>query len=146
MSTEIVVCGSCGAPNRLPAERLAEAPKCGRCSKPLFGNGPISADSALFFRLIGKGTRPVLVDFCASWCGPCQMMAPAFAAASDKLEPEVVLVKVDTEAVQDVAARYAIRSIPTLVLFRGGREIARQSGASNEHGIVQWTRAALAKP
>lgn len=145
MSMEIVVCGSCGAANRLPAERLAERPKCGRCGKPLFGNGPIAADSALFSRLTARGTRPVLVDFWASWCGPCQMMAPAFAAAANTLEPDVVLVKVDTEAVPDIAARYAIRSIPTLVLMKGGREIARQSGASNEHGIVQWTRAALAQ-
>jgi thioredoxin 2 len=145
MSTEIVVCGSCGAANRLPAERLAEGPKCGRCGRPLFGNGPIAADSAMFTRLTGKGTRPVLVDFWASWCGPCQMMAPAFAAASRTLEPDVVLAKVDSEAVQDVAARFAIRSIPTLVLFRGGREIARQSGASNEQGIVRWTKAALGK-
>lgn len=144
MSAELVVCGSCGAANRVPAERLAAGPKCGRCGEPLFGNGPVAADSALFSRLVGTGTRPVLVDFWAAWCGPCQMMAPAFAAAANTLEPQVVLAKVDTEAVQDMAARYAIRSIPTLVLFRGGREIARRSGASNERGIVDWARAALA--
>lgn len=145
MNGEIIVCPACGALNRVPAERLGEAPKCGKCHAPLFAGHPVEANAALFDKLVGKGSLPVLVDFWATWCGPCRMMAPAFAAAVRDLEPYVRLAKVDTEAEQAIAGRYQIRSIPTLMLFRGGREIARQPGAMSQQQIVGWTRAALAR-
>ncbi len=143
MTSQTVVCRHCAALNRVPDERMACGPKCGKCGKLLFNGKPIAVGAAMFDKLVGKGSLPVLVDFWATWCGPCQVMAPAFEAAAAKLEPDVVLAKVDTEQAQAVAARFAIRSIPTLILFRGGHEVARQAGAMNERGILQWTRSAL---
>ena len=145
MSGEIVICPACGAPNRVPAERLGENPKCGKCHAALFAGAPVDANAALFDKLVGRGSLPVLVDFWASWCGPCKMMAPAFAAAARDLEPHVRLAKVDTEAQTAIAGRYGIRSIPTLILFRGGQEIARQPGAMGQQQIVGWARAALGR-
>lgn len=145
---ETIVCPSCGALNRAPADKLHEGarPKCGKCHEPMFKGTPVAALSAAAFdRYLTKGSLPVLVDFWAEWCGPCKMMAPMFARVAGALEPQVRLLKVDTEAVPDVAARYGIRSIPTLILFRAGREVARQPGAMDAAGIERWTREAMAR-
>jgi thioredoxin 2 len=138
-----VVCPHCSAVNRIPGDRLGDKPRCGKCSNPLFTGKPLELTAAAFDRQIQRSELPLVVDFWAEWCGPCKMMAPAFTQAAAELEPRVRLAKVDTEAEQAVAARYAIRSIPTLILFRGGREVARQAGAMSRNDIVQWVNRAL---
>ncbi len=138
MTSAILVCPHCQALNRVPESRLGDNPKCGTCHRPLAMGAPIDTDLALLDKMIGRSTGPVLVDFWASWCGPCSMMAPAFAAAAAELDPKVRLLKVDTEAEPVLAERYAIRSIPTLILFKGGVEIARQAGAMDKAGIMRW--------
>ena len=137
----ILACPACDSLNRVPAERLGEAPNCGKCHSPLFQQRPIALDLNNFEIHSGRADLPLLVDFWAPWCGPCRAMAPAFEEAARLLEPGVRLAKVNTEDEPSLAARYGIRSIPTLVLFRGGREVARQAGAMNAAGIVQWVRA-----
>jgi thioredoxin 2 len=135
-----IVCPHCDAVNRVPSARLGEGPTCGKCGGELFTGRPTDLSSARFAKHIERSDLPVLVDFWAPWCGPCRTMAPFYAQATQRLEPRVRVVKVDTEANQDLGARYAIRSIPTLALFRNGREVARQPGAMDTNNILAWVQ------
>ncbi|HEY8356158.1 MAG TPA: thioredoxin TrxC [Ramlibacter sp.] len=145
MSLLHVVCPHCHTTNRVQGDDLAHAPDCGGCHRPLFTGAPVNLSATEFERHIARNQVPVLVDFWAPWCGPCRMMAPAFEEAARQLEPRVRLAKVNTEEAQGLGARLNIRSIPTLALFAGGREIARQAGAMGAADIVKWTQGQLVR-
>jgi thioredoxin 2 len=138
-----VVCSSCLTTNRVPDDKLAAGGVCGKCRKPLFNKKPIELTSGNFDRIIANNELPVMVDFWAPWCGPCKMMAPVFEQAAQQLEPNMLLAKLNTENEQSIAARFGIRSIPTIAVFKGGRMVAQQAGAMDMGSLTRWAQSQL---
>jgi thioredoxin 2 len=138
-----VVCTSCGAINRLPPERDPLKGRCGSCRKPLFRGEPAAVDAAMFTKQVAQSGPPVIVDVWAPWCGPCLAMAPEFARAAKALEPRARFLKLDSDQEPELSARLGIRSIPATILFKGGQEIARVSGAMTGSRIMNWVSTRL---
>lgn len=136
-----LVCPSCGVTNRIPADRTGDDAKCGKCHNPLFTGHPTELTTANFAKHISRNDIPVLVDFWAPWCGPCRMMAPAFEQAAGQMEPNVRFAKLNTEDHPVIGGQYGIRSIPTMALFKGGKEIGRISGALGAADIIRWVNS-----
>ena len=138
----LIACSHCGAANRVPDARLTDDPLCGRCARALLDGAPVTLTDASFERYVARTELPVVVDVWATWCGPCKMMAPQFDLAARELKGRAVLAKLDSDANPQTAARFAIRSIPTLLMLRGGNEIKRLLGAMQAPQIVAWVNAA----
>jgi thioredoxin 2 len=138
MDPLLVTCATCGTANRVPQARLADEPKCGKCGAALLEGKPVELDAERFDGFLSRNSLPVVVDFWADWCGPCHAMAPAFARVAAEQKTRARFAKVDTERAQPVAARFGIRSIPTVILFHDGREAARISGAMDAGSLSGW--------
>jgi len=138
-----IVCPHCAAVNRLPQEKLDSRPKCGKCSRSLFEGKPVDLTESTFQKHIERNDVAVVVDFWAAWCGPCKMMAPVFAQAAAQMEPGIRFAKVDTENERSIAGRFGIQGIPTTIIFKGGRELARQAGAMDLNTLTNWIKSQL---
>ncbi len=143
MATTTIVCTSCGALNRLPAERDPLKGRCGACKTPLFRGEPAEVDAAMFAKQVAHSGPPVVVDIWAPWCGPCRAMAPEFARTAKILEPRARFLKLNSDQEEELSSRLGIRAIPTTILFSGGKEIGRVAGAMTGSQIASWVSSRI---